>query len=456
MSAELVLKGLILLPFCVFLAIALLWLLHGHLSEKATSRFHGFSHGLMVVLMLALGRELWLAADHTVHADFGEWFRVGDYHFRLAFVLDRLSYPFVMLVTVLTGLVGSFSVRYLHRDPGFQRFFLLLRLFTFGSLVVFTADSLDSLIAGWELVGITSVLLIGFFQYRREPIKNALRVFATYRIADLNILIAVFLAHHQFHGSAWNELFSGAWPDQTPVPTGMMAGAIAVLLVLAACGKSAQGPFLGWLARAMEGPTPSSAIFYGAISVHAGAYLLLRVEPLIRASSVATGVLIAVGLVTAMVSTLIHRTSPDAKTSLAYACQTQLGIIFVEIGLGLTQVALIHIVGHAVVRTMQFLRTPSMLSDHHRVHAASGGDLGSTGEHYESILPRSFQMVLYRIAFGRAFYDVVVDRFLIAGARGISRALARLEPAWARHNTEPSTLSTPSPPSAPSSRAGQH
>jgi NAD(P)H-quinone oxidoreductase subunit 5 len=450
MFAETLFKSLILLPCGLFLLISLVWLLHGHLSEKATARFHGTTHTVMLLITIGLGRELWLTSDHVIHADFGEWFRVGDYHFRLAFILDRLSYPFVVLVSVLTGLVGSFSVRYLHRDPGFQRFFLLLRLFTFGSLVVFTADSLDSLVAGWELVGITSVLLIGFFQYRREPIKNALRVFATYRIADLNILIAVFLAHHQFHGSAWNELFTGSWPYQLPVPTGGMAGAIAVLLVLAACGKSAQGPFLGWLARAMEGPTPSSAIFYGAISVHAGAYLLLRVEPLIRASSAATIALIAVGLITAVVSTLIHRTSPDAKTSLAYACQTQLGIIFVEIGLGFTNLALIHVVGHAVVRTMQFLRTPSMLSDHHRVHAASGGNFGTTGGQYESLLPRSIHFALYRIAFGRVFYDVVVDRFLIAGTRGISSGLARLEPKWARPD------STPSIPSIPTSATGRH
>lgn len=453
MSAETLFKSLILLPCGLFLLISMVWLVHGHLSEKATARFHGITHAVMVVISIALGWALWRSSDSVIHADFGEWFRVGDYHFRLAFILDRLSYPFVVLVSILTGLVGSFSVRYLHRDPGFQRFFLLLRLFSFGALVVFTADSLDTLVAGWELVGITSVLLIGFFQYRREPIKNALRVFATYRIADLNILIAVFLAHHQFHGSAWNELFSGAWPKQSPIPTGVMAGAIAVLLVLAASGKSAQGPFLGWLARAMEGPTPSSAIFYGAISVHAGAYLLLRVEPLIRASVAATAVLIGVGLVTAIASTLIHRTSPDAKTSLAYACQTQLGIIFVEIGLGFTNLALIHVVGHAVVRTMQFLRTPSMLSDHHRVHAASGGNLGTTGGQYESLLPRPIQFALYRIAFGRVFYDVVVDRFLIAGTRGISGGLARLEPKWARPDITPSI---PSVPTAATARQGQH
>jgi NADH:ubiquinone oxidoreductase subunit 5 (subunit L)/multisubunit Na+/H+ antiporter MnhA subunit len=313
-----------------------------------------------------------------VQLTLGAWFHVGDYTFPLSFMVDRLSLPIVGVTVILVGLVGAFSVSYLHRDPGFLRFFLLLHLFAFGALLVFCADSLDLLIGGWEIVGITSVLLISFFQYRPEPVRNALRVFGTYRIADLFMLVAVFLAHHEFHTASWNGLFTGEWPSHVTQLTGTGASIIAVLLVFAASGKAAQGPFCGWLARAMEGPTPSSAIFYGAISVHAGPYLLLRIEPLIRTSAIATGLVIFIGITTAMLSTMIHRTCADAKTSLAYASQTQLGIIFVEIGLGWTTLALIHIIGHAAVRTMQILRTPSMLRDHHRIHAAAGGQLDPT------------------------------------------------------------------------------
>ncbi len=417
--------------------LGLIWLVGGHLPEKVIGRLTKLTYAVLTLMAFMIGWEMWQSGLHSVHVDLGNWFTVAEYGFPLSFVIDRLSLPFVCVTVVLAGIVGSFSVRYLHRDPGFQRFFILLNLFAFGALLVFTADSLDLLIGGWEIVGITSVLLIGFFQYRREPVRNALRVFATYRIADLNILTAVFLAHHWFGTASWSGMFTGEWPGHVNNLNGASATVIAVLLVFAASGKSAQGPFCGWLARAMEGPTPSSAVFYGAISVHAGAYLLLRVEPLIRSSEVATGLVIFIGITTAILSTLIHRTCADAKTSLAYASQTQLGIIFTEIGLGWTSLAVIHIIGHAMVRTMQFLRAPSMLHDYHRVHSAAGGHFDPTGDHFESMLPKTVQIMLYRIALGRGFYDALVDRFVVAPVLWLARMLSKIEPQWVKPSTIP-------------------
>jgi NAD(P)H-quinone oxidoreductase subunit 5 len=439
MSPETLLITVVTIPGALFLMLGLIWLIGGHLPEKIIARLTKLTYAVMTVMVVVIGWKMWLMDTTSVHVSLGNWFTVAEYGFPLSLVVDRLSLPFVGFTVVLAGIVGSFSVRYLHRDPGFQRFFLLLHLFAFGALVIFTADSLDLLIGGWEIVGITSVLLIGFFQYRREPVRNALRVFATYRIADLNILIAVFLAHHWFGTASWSGMFSGEWPGHINNLNGTASTVIAVLLVFAASGKSAQGPFCGWLARAMEGPTPSSAVFYGAISVHAGAYLLLRVEPLIRASAIATGLVIFIGITTAILSTLIHRTCADAKTSLAYASQTQLGIIFVEIGFGWTTLAVIHIVGHAMVRTMQFLRAPSMLHDYHRVHAAAGGHFEPTGDHYESLLPKPVQIMLYRIALGRGFYDALVDRFLIAPVVALARLVSLTEPNWVKASTSASS-----------------
>ncbi|MDB6003846.1 MAG: hypothetical protein JWR15_833, partial [Prosthecobacter sp.] len=246
--------------------------------------------------------------------------------------------------------------------------------------------------------------------------------------ADLFMLLAVFLAHHWFHTTSWKDMFSGDWPGHVNNLDGTAAAVIAVLLVFAASGKSSQGPFCGWLPRAMEGPTPSSAVFYGAISVHAGAYLLLRVEPLIHNSMVATGLVIFIGLTTAFLGTLVHRTCADAKTSLAYASQTQLGLIFAEIGFGWTTFAIIHMVSHAVLRTLQFLRSPSMLRDYNRVHAAAGGKINPTGGYYESLLPLPVQVWLYRFALGRGFYDAILDRFILAPVKGVAHMLAIFEP----------------------------
>lgn len=429
MSIEKLALILLATPGVLFLALSLVWLVGGHIPEQAMSRLTKAVYALLAIIAGIISWKMWHADLHSVRVSIGDWFTVAHYHFPLTILLDRLSLPIVAVTVILAGIVGSFSVRYLHRDPGFHRFFLLLHLFTFGALLVFMADSLDVLLAGWEIVGITSVLLIGFFQYRPDPVRNALRVFAIYRVADLFMLVGVFLAHHWFQTASWNGMFSGEWPGHVNKLDGTAAAVVAVLLVFAASGKSAQGPFCGWLARAMEGPTPSSAVFYGAISIHAGAYLLLRIEPLIHSSVIATGLVLFIGLTTAVLGTLVHRTCADAKTALAYAAQTQLGLIFVEIGLGWTTFAIIHLISHAVLRTLQFLRSPSMLRDYNRLHAAAGGQIDPTGEHYESMLPKGVQIALYRIALGRGFYDAVVDRFIVAPVVAFARILRVLEPA---------------------------
>lgn len=417
MNANSLFYLILALPLSAFLLLSLLWLLGMTLSERIIGRVTKVIYGVMFLALVSLVYQVFQLPEHSLRIGLGNWFRVGSYEYPLGFQFDRLTMPFFALTVILTGIVGSFSITYLHRDPGFLRFFLLLYLFSFGALLVFSASSLDLLIAGWELVGITSVLLIAFFQYRPEPVNNALRVFATYRIADLFILVSVFLAHHWFGSADWSVLKDVAGSPALSESTPYAVSVLAVLLVFAASGKSAQGPFCSWLARAMEGPTPSSAIFYGAISVHAGPYLLLRMEPLIRQSIVATSLLCFIGATTALVATMIQRSSTDAKTSLAYAAQTQLGIIFVEISLGWHDLALLHVMGHATVRAMQFLRSPSMMSDYHHVHSGAGGQLSATGAHYDRLLPESVQRALYCFTLFRGFHDAMIQRFLLMPLR---------------------------------------
>lgn len=432
MNIEILAGLLVLLPGCVFLGLSVAWLLGWNGNERVLARVTMTTYSLLTLGVFLLGWKLGVQGFPTLIVSFGNWFEVGHYGYPLTLMIDRLSLPMAALTIVLVGIVGSFSVRYLHRDPGYFRFFLLLHLYGFGSLLLFTAASLDLLVAGWELVGITSVLLIGFFQQRKEPVRNALRVFGTYRVADVFMLTAVFLVHHWFGTGLWGELFPGDWPQQSHVIHGSGAPMVCFLLILAASGKSSQGPFSGWLPRAMEGPTPSSAVFYGAISVHAGAYLLLRIQPLIAESWLATGFLILVGLTTAVLATLIHRTCADAKTSLAYASMSQLGIIFTEVGLGWNTLALVHTVGHAIVRTAQFLRAPSMLHDYNRMHSASGGYLAETGAHYNSFVPKQLQLWLYTVGMERGCYDALLDRYILRPIKWISWLISWLEPTdWA-------------------------
>ena len=429
MNESLLLSLLILLPggFCAALGVS--WLLGWQLREGLVARLTIACYSAVLLIVAALWWQLLSSDKAQLHAVYGNWFQVGHYHFPLALWADYISLPLLMLSALLTVLVAFFSRRYIHRDAGFFRFFMLLNLFGSGILLFFAAGSFDLMIGGWEVVGVTSILLIAFFQHRDDPIHSALRVFATYRACDVGLLVGVVLMHIFVGTSEFTEILPNNIQQHTPL-LGSSATMVAFLLLFAAMGKAAQVPFSGWLPRAMEGPTPSSAIFYGALSIHAGAYLLLRAQPIIAASAFVAETIILVGLLTAFHGTFVGRTCPDAKTSLAYAAMTQLGIIFIEIGFGWQQLALWHITGHALIRTLQFLRAPSMLHDHHRMHAAAGGHLGATGAHFESFLPQSMQHWLYRLALDRGHHDTLLDRFAVAPLVRLAERLQQLEQKW--------------------------
>jgi NADH:ubiquinone oxidoreductase subunit 5 (subunit L)/multisubunit Na+/H+ antiporter MnhA subunit len=414
----------VLAPGALFAAFALAWLMGAQPAERLVSRITGLTFAASILSLAVIVWRLALTGALSVSVAFGNWFTVHDYHFPLVLLADHLSLPFLGMTVLLSGLIGRFSATYLHREPGFLRFFLLLHLFAFGSLLAFAAGSFDLLVGGWELVGITSVLLIAFFQQRTPPVENSLRVYAVYRACDIGLLVAVF-ALHNWAGTA-------SFADGLPALAGSRATTVCLLLLLAAAGKAAQIPFSGWLPRAMEGPTPSSAIFYGAISIHAGAYLLLRAQPLLAQSAAASAIVIVIGLATAVHGTMSGRASADAKTSLAYASLTQVGVVFVEIGLGWRSVALVHILGHAMVRTLQFLRAPSMLHDYHKMHSRMGGELAPTGQHLNEYIPKRVQLWLYRWSLDRGHLDTVLDRFVIHPLVRVSKFFAKLDSLGAR------------------------
>jgi len=161
--------------------------------------------------------------------------------------------------------------------------------------------------------------------------------------------------------------------------------------------------------------------------VHAGAYLLLRAQPLIESSLIVSVTVVIVGLLTAIHGTMVGRATVDAKTSIAYASLAQLGLIFAEIGAGLEWMALLHLSGHIVVRTLQFLRAPSMLHDHHRRYSAAGGEPTATGAYFEQMIPLKLRIWLYRLALERGYHDVILERAVVGPLMGISRWLRDIE-----------------------------
>lgn len=212
---------------------------------------------------------------------------------------------------------------------------------------------------------------------------------------------------------------------------------VGLLILWASMGKAAQVPFSGWLPRAMEGPTPSSAVFYGALSIHLGPYLLLRAESILQSSWLAASAVIAVGSLTALHATFVGRTQSDIKSALSYASMTQVGLIYVEIGLGFRYLAVAHIVGHAAIRTLQILRSPSLLHDHHHLEQAMGKQLPRTGGHLERLVPDSLQPWLYRVALERGGFDALLkDRIVAPLLRFICR-IDRLDQAWVDYLSKP-------------------
>ena len=417
-------------PALTLLAVGLPAILGRPLGERLTARLvgGGFTIGLLSGLAMLAVLVVRGFVPEVVHL--GTWFAVGHHAATIDLVADGLSVPYVCFSTGLCALVNAFAGKYLHREPGFTRFFVLLSLFGTGMNLMVLAGSIDVLFAGWEFVGISSTLLIGFYHERANAVKAALRAFITYRICDVGLLAASVVVHRAVGSGDFEQLFTGTWPHATCLVPAGTALAVSLLLVFAAMGKTAQVPFSGWLPRAMEGPTPSSAIFYGALSIHAGAYVLLRCEPLLDAAPVARALLVVIGLGTALHAALVGSVQSDLKSMLAYASMTQAGIIFAEIGLGLRVVALVHIVSHAILRSLQILRSPSALHDRHELAAALGGHPGAAAWSLVHLLPERMQRSLYRVALDRGYEEMAVMRFVVGPAVALLERLAAGERAW--------------------------
>lgn len=348
---------------------------------------------------------------------FGDWLRIDDFFIPAVFLVDTVSVSISLFAAFLTALIARFSRTYLHKEAGFIRFFVLLGVFATGTQLVAFAGALELFFAGWELLGISSAFFIGFFHERDEPVRSSIRAFATYRLSDAGLLIAT-VATLQLLGTARFSAFGTA----AALPP-LQSTAIALLFLLSAMGKSAQLPFSGWLPRAMEGPTPSSALFYGAVSIHAGLFLLLRVWPLMEVSMIARTVGVIVGLSTAVYASLVVRVHTDAKGALAHATLAQVGLILAEICFGWTTLALVHLICHAFLRLGQYLKAPNTIHDSHRL-----GHSHRTASQLETRLP-GLATRIYAASLHRLRLDDRIDA-AFAPVLWLAALLDRLDRRW--------------------------
>lgn len=312
---------------------------------------------LELMLFFFVGYHWLISGSAPVFTNVGTLHASHHYTLSFEFYFDRLTAVFLGMAIIMAVLVFTFSRYYMHREQGFKRFYSTLFLFLTGLSLVILAGNFEVLFLGWELIGISSILLIAFYRDRFLPARNALKVFSVYRIGDAFLLAAIWYAHHVFEKNVNFSEFS-----ELVAQHGNHIALLGFLLLITALIKSAQFPFSYWLPRAMEGPTTSSAIFYGALSVHMGLFLLLRTYPLWEGNTWLRITIAALGFVTAIVATAITRVQSSAKTQIAYASVTQIGIMFIELAVGLHWLVLLHFVSNASLRTYQLLISPSVVS----------------------------------------------------------------------------------------------
>lgn len=324
---------------------------------------------------------------------------LGHHHFSVNLYIDELTLVILFLTGYLSYLVGKFSHSYLHRERGYQRFFRTIHLFIFGLEILALAGSLDLFFMGWEIIGLSSFLLIAFYRDRTKPVKNAFRIFAIYRICDVGLLVSAVVSHIFWHNADhFKELLMGGKEIQAMLSSSSIS-ILGLLLFFAALGKSAQFPFLNWPARAMEGPTPSSAIFYGALSIHCGVFLLYRTYPIWSHSMLVKIVIVAISLLTIFLATLIGRVQSNIKGQIAYASVSNISIILIELVFGLKVLVLVHVIVHCLFRCYQILTSPSSVVDHVQVLDTNV----LKNKPWGSFLPEKLRMTLFSFAMQEAY-----------------------------------------------------
>jgi NADH-quinone oxidoreductase subunit L len=325
----------------------------------------GFIGSALVLASFALSIAVFFQVKATgvMNVNYFEWISAGPVKIPFAFMVDQLSSIMLLIITGVGFLIHLYSIGYMHDDKGFGKFFAYLNLFVFFMLLLVMGSNYIIMFIGWEGVGLCSYLLIGFWYTNPSYADAAKKAFIMNRIGDLGFLMGVFLIIYAFGTVEFATLF--------PKVAAMKVGAaplttIALLLFVGAMGKSAQLPLFTWLPDAMAGPTPVSALIHAATMVTAGIYMIARSNIIYTLSPVAMDVVAIVGLATALFAALIALTQTDIKKVLAYSTVSQLGYMFLGLGVGAYTGSFFHVLTHAFFKALLFLGAGSV------IHAVSG------------------------------------------------------------------------------------
>ena len=349
----------ILFPFLGFIASLFL----PPKNETFISKLSIYSVGIHFIGFVAFVSN-WLFHEHQIIDSKNlVLYQTTNYEFFIDFYFDKTTAVYMLVGSFLTFLITIYCSYYLHREPGYKRFFSTILFFYLGYCITVFSGNLETLFIGWEILGISSFLLIGFYRDRYLPVKNAFKVFSIYRLGDVGLILAMWACHHLFHQNiTFYQLQNSMFVSHHIANHDFLTFLATIMILITAGAKSAQLPFSSWLPRAMEGPTPSSAIFYGSLSVHLGVFLMIRTSELWNDQLLIRILIGLMGLTTSFVSSGIARVQSSIKAQIAYASISQIGLIFIELAMGFQLMALIHFAGNAFLRTYQLLVSPSTVS----------------------------------------------------------------------------------------------
>lgn len=313
------------------------------------------------IVSIIVFAQLQTTPENSMTVNVFDWISADSLNIPIAFLIDSLSVVFLLIITGIGFLIHVYSIGYMKHDEGFSRFFAYLNLFIFFMLLLVMGNNYLVMFMGWEGVGLCSYLLIGFWFKERENNNAARKAFVMNRIGDLGFLLGIFLIFVTYGSTTFGEIFpmvDGASESTITI--------IALLLFVGAMGKSAQIPLFTWLPDAMAGPTPVSALIHAATMVTAGVYMVVRSNVFYSLSQTASTTISIVGVITMLVGALIALFQNDIKKILAYSTVSQLGLMFVALGVHAYSSAVFHVTTHAFFKALLFLAAGSV------IHAMSG------------------------------------------------------------------------------------
>lgn len=310
------------------------------------------------------------------------WLVSGDTRFEIGFLIDHLSATMMIVVSLVSLMVHIYTIGYMHDDPGYQRFFSYISLFTFSMMMLVMSNNFLQLFFGWEAVGLVSYLLIGFWYTRPTAIYANLKAFLVNRVGDFGFLLGIALVLMHFGTLDYTLVFEqapGLIEESIEIIPGiswLVITLICILLFIGAMGKSAQFPLHVWLPDSMEGPTPISALIHAATMVTAGIFMVARMSPLFELSEVALSTILVVGGITTLFMALIAVVQTDIKRVVAYSTLSQLGYMTVALGASAYSAAIFHLMTHAFFKAVLFLGAGSVIiAMHHEQNMQKMGGL---------------------------------------------------------------------------------